>query len=37
MGETKMAKKGTIGLVVMGYPMAGYLNKGGHEVTVYNT
>ena len=20
----------------MGYPMAGYLSKGGHEVTVYN-
>ncbi len=25
-----------IGLGVMGYPMAGYLQKAGHEVTVYN-
>jgi 3-hydroxyisobutyrate dehydrogenase-like beta-hydroxyacid dehydrogenase len=25
-----------IGLGVMGYPMAGYLAKGGHDVTVYN-
>lgn len=25
-----------IGLGVMGYPMAGYLQKGGHSVTVYN-
>ena len=25
-----------IGLGVMGYPMAGYLAKAGHEVTVYN-
>ena len=25
-----------IGLGVMGYPMAGYLAKNGHEVTVYN-
>lgn len=25
-----------IGLGVMGYPMAGHLQKGGHEVTVYN-
>ena len=25
-----------IGLGVMGYPMAGYLSKAGHEVTVYN-
>ena len=25
-----------IGLGVMGYPMAGFLQKGGHEVTVYN-
>ena len=24
------------GLGVMGYPMAGYLAKAGHEVTVYN-
>ena len=25
-----------IGLGVMGYPMAGHLAAGGHEVTVYN-
>ena len=25
-----------IGLGVMGYPMAGYLSKAGHQVTVYN-
>ena len=25
-----------IGLGVMGYPMAGYLAKAGHRVTVYN-
>ena len=25
-----------LGLGVMGYPMAGYLQKGGHDVTVYN-
>lgn len=25
-----------IGLGVMGYPMAGHLTKGGHDVTVYN-
>jgi len=25
-----------IGLGVMGYPMAGYLHKAGHQVTVYN-
>ena len=25
-----------LGLGVMGYPMAGHLQKGGHEVTVYN-
>jgi len=25
-----------IGLGVMGYPMAGYLAKNGHDVTVYN-
>ena len=32
-----MAKAAFIGLVVMGYPMAGYLvSKGGHDVTVYN-
>ena len=32
-----MAKLAFLGLGVMGYPMAGHLlNKGGHEVTVYN-
>ena len=31
-----MAKVGFIGLGVMGYPMAGHLQKAGHEVTVYN-
>lgn len=31
-----MAKVGFLGLGVMGYPMAGYLAKAGHEVTVYN-
>ncbi|MEM6616794.1 MAG: NAD(P)-dependent oxidoreductase [Pseudomonadota bacterium] len=31
-----MAKVAFIGLGVMGYPMAGYLKKGGHDVTVYN-
>jgi 3-hydroxyisobutyrate dehydrogenase-like beta-hydroxyacid dehydrogenase len=32
-----MAKVAFIGLGVMGYPMAGHLQKkGGHEVTVYN-
>ena len=25
-----------VGLGVMGYPMAGYLNKAGHDVMVYN-
>ena len=25
-----------IGLGVMGYPMAGYISKGGHDVTVFN-
>ena len=25
-----------LGLGVMGYPMAGHLQKGGHSVTVYN-
>ncbi len=29
-------KTAFIGLGVMGYPMAGYLAKAGHEVTVYN-
>lgn len=31
-----MSKVAFIGLGVMGYPMAGYLQKGGHNVTVYN-
>lgn len=31
-----MAKTAFLGLGVMGYPMAGYLVKAGHEVTVYN-
>ncbi|MGY3436615.1 MULTISPECIES: NAD(P)-dependent oxidoreductase [unclassified Marinovum] len=31
-----MAKLAFLGLGVMGYPMAGYLVKAGHDVTVYN-
>ena len=31
-----MSKLAFIGLGVMGYPMAGHLQKGGHQVTVYN-
>ncbi len=31
-----MSKIAFIGLGVMGYPMAGHLHRGGHEVTVYN-
>jgi 3-hydroxyisobutyrate dehydrogenase len=31
-----MAKVAFIGLGVMGYPMAGHLKAGGHEVSVYN-
>ena len=31
-----MAKISFIGLGVMGYPMAGYISKAGHDVTVYN-
>ncbi|MDP4796627.1 MAG: NAD(P)-dependent oxidoreductase [Rhodospirillales bacterium] len=31
-----MAKVAFIGLGVMGYPMAGHLQKNGHDVTVYN-
>lgn len=31
-----MARVAFIGLGVMGYPMAGFLAKAGHEVTVYN-
>ncbi|MFT7599246.1 MAG: 3-hydroxyisobutyrate dehydrogenase [Acidimicrobiales bacterium] len=33
---TEMATIGFIGLGVMGYPMAGHLQKRGHAVTVYN-
>ena len=29
-------KTAFIGLGVMGYPMAGYLAKAGHDVTVFN-
>ncbi len=31
-----MAKVAFIGMGVMGYPMAGHLKAGGHDVTVYN-
>jgi 3-hydroxyisobutyrate dehydrogenase len=31
-----VAKVAFLGLGVMGYPMAGHLKAGGHEVTVYN-
>ncbi len=31
-----MTKVAFIGLGVMGYPMAGHLRNGGHDVTVYN-
>lgn len=31
-----MAKAAFLGLGVMGYPMAGHLAAGGHDVTVYN-
>jgi 3-hydroxyisobutyrate dehydrogenase-like beta-hydroxyacid dehydrogenase len=31
-----MAKVAFLGLGIMGFPMAGYLAKNGHEVTVYN-
>ncbi|MGX9354181.1 NAD(P)-dependent oxidoreductase [Roseobacteraceae bacterium S113] len=34
--EARMAKVAFLGLGVMGYPMAGYLVKAGHEVCVYN-
>jgi len=30
------SKVSFIGLGVMGYPMAGFISKGGHDVTVYN-
>ena len=31
-----MSKVSFIGLGVMGFPMAGYISKAGHDVTVYN-
>ena len=31
-----MSKVSFIGLGVMGYPMAGFISKAGHDVTVYN-
>ena len=31
-----ICKVAFIGLGVMGYPMAGYISKAGHNVTVYN-
>ena len=31
-----MSKISFIGLGVMGYPMAGHISKGGHDVTVFN-
>ncbi|SVA61714.1 uncharacterized protein METZ01_LOCUS114568, partial [marine metagenome] len=31
-----MSKVGFIGLGVMGFPMAGWLSKAGHNVTVFN-
>ncbi|MEW9920806.1 NAD(P)-dependent oxidoreductase [Marimonas sp. MJW-29] len=34
--EKQMAKLAFLGLGVMGGPMAGHLQKAGHEVTVYN-
>ena len=34
--ELSMSKVAFIGLGVMGYPMAGHLEKAGHEVTVFN-
>src|SRR5712691_11131070 len=37
LGDKTMAKVAFLGLGVMGYPMAGNLQKkGGHEITVYN-
>ncbi|WP_258547269.1 MULTISPECIES: NAD(P)-dependent oxidoreductase [Thalassospira] len=35
-GRHEMAKCAFIGLGVMGYPMAGHLQKAGHDVTVFN-
>ena len=34
--EKQMAKLAFLGLGVMGAPMAGHLQKAGHDVTVYN-
>ena len=34
--EKQMAKLAFLGLGVMGGPMAGHLQKAGHDVTVYN-
>ena len=31
-----MARIGWVGLGAMGYPMAGHLVEGGHDVTVFN-
>ena len=31
-----MSNVAFVGLGVMGYPMAGYISKAGHDVTVYN-
>ena len=36
MSDTEQLTVAFIGLGVMGYPMAGYLAKAGHQVTVYN-
>ena len=36
MSDTEQLNVAFIGLGVMGYPMAGYLAKAGHQVTVYN-
>ena len=36
MSSIKQLNVAFIGLGVMGYPMAGYLAKAGHAVTVYN-
>src|SRR6267378_2948454 len=37
LGDKTMAKLAFLGLGVMGYPMAGHLQKkGGHDVAVYN-
>lgn len=36
MSVTNSSRVAFIGLGVMGYPMAGYLAKAGHKVTVYN-